>query len=118
MAGALGHTLSAGGTLGIVDSGQIVHHMDGVVLTGLFTDLAADTAHVAILPQRGALLLRVAGHRHLGGIGHFDDQILGAGLGALHTPYTEFMIHVGHAVLDGHGPKGAGLDAGTKPRQP
>jgi len=44
---ALQRAFAAAGAFGIVDFRKVVVDMDGVVLAGLFTDLAADTADVA-----------------------------------------------------------------------
>lgn len=62
MTGTLFCTLRAAYTLGIVDHRHIIHHMNGIVLAGALTNLTADTADIAELPQCRTLLLRGAGH--------------------------------------------------------
>ena len=65
---ALGRALAAGDTLGVVDAGQIIHNVDGVVLAGALADLAAQAADIAVFPKHGALFLRGAGDGDVGAV--------------------------------------------------
>jgi hypothetical protein len=52
---AFRRTLAAGYALCVVDAGQVIHHVYGVVLAGSLTDFAADAADVAVYAQGRAL---------------------------------------------------------------
>ena len=62
MPGALVGAGGAGDALGVVDPGQVVQDMDGVVLAGLFAELAANAAGRAELVGVPALVGRAAGN--------------------------------------------------------
>jgi len=115
MSGTFGRALAAGDTLGVVDHGHIVHHMDGVMLTGLFADPAANTADIAVFPQGGALLGGGTGDGDIGAVGDLYNQVLGAGIQLRKRPLGYFTAPRGVVVM---APKGQAASQEPKPRQP
>ena len=54
-------------TLGVVDAGKVIVHVDRIVRAGLFTLAAGDAAVCTDLPCLPAILAVGAGNMHLGG---------------------------------------------------
>ena len=87
--------------------------MNRVEFAGLLTDLAADTAALALRHNLLALLVVIAVNEPLLSIGHKLDDVLRADRDTLLAGLAFFRINIGDSVNDMDRVKRAGVNTGT-----
>ena len=103
MNGADSGTLTAAGTLVVVDNGKVVNNLDSTVGTGLLALAAGNTAVLAALANCRALIMTGALYDYANGIlNKMDDAV--RTLACAHTA-TDTLggVDLGNAVLDRNG---------------
>ena len=105
---------AAGHALVVVNGGEVVQNVDGIVIALALTQVAADAADVADLARQRAALMVGAGDDDVGVVGHRDDDLARADLNALHTAGALIRVHARHTFDDVDGVKLADRNAGAE----
>ena len=107
--------LSAVHALLVVDFGQEVRDMDGIVFTLFYAEIAADTSRAANLLNSRSLVVAGAADRILAVVGQKLDQMFRTGDHAFAAGLTGVPVDSCNTVDNVNGVKRAGFHTGTEP---